>query len=166
MTNSLISYIPSVIFEDKESLAAIGQWLRVIPHHKVKSVIFTSPSDNCVATGAMYSPIGIKDTINSLYVSNELVELVSKRFGLILKSIGFDQTETYTIKQLNADKYLFNCHFKNATDDAKLQLSLGEFDMRDFPPEMTIEHNHENSIYEYQPNIDNQSVQLVYRSKK
>ena len=118
--------VPKVIFKDSELQFTIGQWLGILSSQK-----------NWVNSHfAIYK-----------YLKAKKFREIEKKFGLLLKMTGIENTETCILSQFNKNNFSFNCHFNNSDNDANISLRWG--DMIDFNSELIINYQNECKTYDY-----------------
>lgn len=129
--------VPTVIFEDLELQVTIGQWLGILSSQQgFENSDFT-----------IYTHLSAEELMKKVNIPAEKFEKIVTKFGLLLKIVGIENTETCILNQFDKDNFSFNCHFNNSGNDANISLRWG--DMMDFNPEFTINYQNESKTYDY-----------------
>lgn len=140
--------IPTVIFKDLVLQVTIGQWLNLLSSQKCTSIPGLS----------VYSHLKAEELLKKVVIPEEKLDEIAKKFGLVLKLIGINSSETCTLSQFDKDIFLFNCHFENSNEDAEIFLSWECFP--EACAELNIKYKNVNKTYLYIEEYKNHPISL------
>ncbi len=137
--------VPKVIIEDSELQVIIGQWLGILSS---KQVFGNSHF-------AIYTRLSVKDLMNQVDIPAEKFKEITTKFGLLLKIVGIENTETCTLNQFDKNNLSFNCHFNNRNTNANISLKWS--DILYSGTEFIINYKNESKTYDYLPEVEEEN---------
>lgn len=133
----IYSDVPEVVFDTLELQVTIGQWLGIL-----------SSRQGISGAGLTISThLDAEDLMRRLAIPSSDLELISKKFGLLLKAAGVDSSEVCALSNFDKKHFSCNCKFSNTDEDALLSITWG--DWMDSGPELTIKSGNETRTYDY-----------------
>ncbi len=138
--------IPKVIFDDLVLQVAVGEWLGILPSYRV----FAEPT--------FFTPLDATEVLKGVKIPVEKLTEIAKKFGVLLRAVGIDSTETCILSGLDKNNFSFKCHFNNSGNDANISLNWG--DTISFNNEITINCQNKSKTYEVWGDFETEEVRI------
>ncbi len=142
---------PKVVFKELNLQVAIGQWLGILASQQsIKTPDYT-----------MYTLLSADELLKCNYISKEELNLVTEKFGHLLKIIGVDNNETCVLSKYDEHTFSFNCLFKKSGENAEINLRWSNLDDA---AEFNINYRNQRSTYYYSSGDNETPMRLTLSS--
>ncbi len=129
--------LPKVIFDGRNSLIALGQWMGMLKSTQVRTALGVEIHEHLSASEL--------DNIES--VLNDELKETSREFAKLLHQAGIAGDEIVVISDFDEEQGTFKCHLLNADKDFDIDYRYGSF--LDEGPSFTIKEGENVTKYDY-----------------